>query len=208
MKRFLALLVIGAALCTSTAALAQAVKVTDRVNWRTQAANLVGGYIDSVSVRHATVAADTTVPIPMDGWVTMPDAHRSDVAAIDTTHFAIFYMVPVNRNLVTTADSVYIGAQVSMDGATWVATTPTQTFIAATLGGDTHNGAALLEGGASNSFAVVLKQHVAATGYSLGFSSATVPTWLQLYGWRYIRFIVHSDFNGEYEAFVTRFEYR
>lgn len=162
------------------------------INWRT---NRDGSFVDStyVTVSNTDFSSDTTVaynlnqvPFPSDAGVT--------TAVFDS--LTTFAFCLGGNAAAPSIDSVYVGAQVSMDGISWVSLTvtggPAGTFLAdAFVSGKPPIGSAgVIEAGSSNQLCLDFNSAVLAIPkYVFGGNGATAPTDQQFIGWRYIRFI-------------------
>lgn len=169
--------------------------VTEPVMWRTSAAN-VAGHVDSSVFSHGSLKADTSAAIAATALWAVPDF---DVSAMDSTVWSILYIKGrTGASTTQGTDSVYVDVQVSVDGTNWVTATPTRAFIT----GTTHGGLICLEQSGADSYGIPLKIVRASTGLAVNIlgpaGGATAPSWLQLWGWPYLRFIVNSDCNGQF----------
>lgn len=220
MRKYLALLTLGALALGATQAFAQSnlTYADERVVWRTNTntsgsgSDIARGYMDSMTVSNAgtaTTAAsvgDTTAPIVL--FQPPPiGRNQSAAGAVDSAAWFTFRFVPKSGSSVTiTADSIYLATQVSYDGKNWQEVTATQAFFPANQMPTSVQtiSMALLEQASSNGFyyqamfvwAALGKINAPASG------ATTAPTAVQLGTYRYIRFIVVGDWGGEYEAYV------
>jgi len=203
-------MLIFAFISPTTAAMADIVPKKIDVRWATQlAAAANGGQTDSASVNYSTAAlrVDTTTAISIGDALLPPPFGGGFTVTGDSLGWLRFSFRPISSNVAVTADSVYIILQVSDNGIAWMSLTPTRVFAAAgLLGADL--GLIALENGTSNQFVAVVRQQVAGVASGVFFpfiSSTTVPTWLNAYGYKYIRFLVQSDITGQYDGEVSYF---
>lgn len=211
MKRFVALLFAALALATIPLAAhaGTKLKVVD-VNWRqTRLANPGLGYADSGSTRalgSATPTAhDTSTAVDLRQFV-IPFEAQDGTTTVDSLAWLRIDFFPTTTTPTVAADSVYFAIQVSADGVGgWI----TPTALANTdPAGDAGAGKTVytLEQSSSNSFFWVVSQQILlGKTFSPALSSATALTWIQLYGYPYMRFIMQSDRTGRFDATVTGF---
>lgn len=173
---------------------------TDPVRWRT---NRDGTYVDSmiVTVSNTDFSSDTTVgydlsqiPMPFDGGVT--------TAVFDSLTILSFCLG--GAAAAPTIDSVYVGAQVSMDGLSWVSCTvtggPAGTFLADAFvtGKPPIASAGVIEASSSNQLCLDFSAALPAIPkYVFNGNGATAPTDQMFIGWRQVRFIVTWSLNDE-----------
>jgi hypothetical protein len=165
--------------------------VFDQLNWRT---NRDGTIVDStiVTVSNTDFSSDTTaayslelVPFPSDAGVT-----TAVYDSLTTLAFCIG-----GGTAAPSIDSVYVGAQVSMDGFSWVTLTvtggPAGTFLADAFvtGKPPIASAGAIESGSSNQLCLDFNSAVLAIPKYVFGGNGTAPTDQQFIGWRYIRFI-------------------
>lgn len=209
MKR--ALLLLFALFAIPALAHATPIPIERPVSWTRQIAAIPGGFADSASARAIGTATptvhDTSSAIDMRDFV-FPDAGTGALLVVgDTLYYARIDIYPAATAPTVAADSIYLTIQVSSDGVrNWTSCTPTRLFDTTT---DSALGQIVLEQASTNAFYVVIGQrHGAAGSGGLMFpvaSTATAPTWQQLYGWPFIRLIVQSDRTGRYDAKVFGF---
>jgi hypothetical protein len=215
MRRFLTLLtllMVGSVFISSLVwAGTHAQLSQENVFWRTSTTSgdpNDQGFIDSSVVRSgpATQHADTTSPVSMLGWSV---SQALEAGATDTTLFFIFALTPTTNTAFTAgADSIYLAAQVSWDGANWIgALVPTQLFDTAPIGTDVDSQLAQ-EVASSNCFSLPFRQtHGTLKSFTLPSGGlTTAPTPAQLFGYPLIRFIMSSDQTGEFQGRIYRFE--
>lgn len=210
MKR--ALFLLFAILAVPATTLAGAVPKTLDVNWQqNRAANPSGGLADSTTARalgSATPTAhDTSGAIPIGQFVVPEKGAGNLPTTSDSLAWIRVDFYPALPTPTVTADSIYLTIQVSTDGVrNWVSCTPTSVFD---ITADGLLGAVVLEQGTGNVFYYVLRQRVGAVASGDLFfpvrSSATAPTFQQIYGWPYMRVIVQSDRTGRLDAKVRGF---
>lgn len=214
MKRSIAALFLAAFLLVPAAAQASGWPRWDweEVSFRTSVANgfALGGQLDTAYACGSGARVDTTAAIELDGWAVPPSTGARTVGttlAVDSVLFAVFQLYPsVNAN--ASVDTFYINIQVSMDGENWLTTTPTggAGIIGFNATGGSRAGAWILDNTAANCVGIHLKQAYATTGApQIVISGATAPTWNQLFGWRWIRFLVGSTNTGCYKAQVAHY---
>jgi hypothetical protein len=149
---------------------------------------------------------DTTAAFPLNVCEVPENVNiGGNTAAIDSLPWFLFNVQPTaNASFTAAADSFGVVAQVSMDGVTWVTATATRSFDATRAAGQQI--ATLVENNSSNGAGVLFKfQSIApyAAGTAYVQDGATAPSWINLFGWRYIRFLVQScGATGEYRGFV------
>lgn len=157
--------------------------------------------VDSVFACGTTVRADTTAPYLMDSAMQGFALFSAATATRDSIPYLGLIISPSPGSSVG-MDSVYVGLQVSLDGANWVTVTQTQTFLAATTYPPIAS-ACLLELASSNTVGIVWKQNIANTANAVSWllQDATAPSNLQLFGFRYARAILTSfDTTGCLQA--------
>lgn len=213
MKRLLAtMLALVAAVSLAGSAHADFIQnprwVLDDVRWiNTQVPSLA----DSDYICGSAARLDTTVALITDKWLDGIAPSPRAGTAVDSTDWAVFYLIPINstRSGVTvSADSIYLQTQVSMDGETWALTTPTISFQVANTVRPYGTGGFVLEASSTNSFARAYKINWAATGQHTTALVGTAPTDNQLWGWRYVRFIVGQANGGCYKALLGHWTLR
>jgi len=204
MKRILALVALaflGCNLAAPPAAHALSLNkwVFEDLNWRT---NKNGGIIDSsttvanntAAAHSATAQSDTTAPFELS-YAPIPDRNTSaGTTVVDSLTYLGFYIGGAGS--APTADSVYVGQQVSVDGITWLTVSNTQTFFAADAfitGKPPIASASIIEPTAGNQFGRLYQVNQSILGEhqnTFSVAAATLPNDGQMTGWRYIRWIV------------------
>jgi hypothetical protein len=172
------------------------------LNWLTSSATQSGGVVDSVVAVGDDLRADTLQAVAVS-WLTIPG--KLSLAAVDTAIVAQLQILPLpatSSGVTVVSDTVYVTEEVSMDGVTWVALTPTSVFIASGLGpaGAITNGKQVLETSANNSFVKPIRMAYNSTG-GLQFGTSEY----QLWGWNLVRWIVtgSASHEGAYRARIV-----
>jgi hypothetical protein len=210
LKRFLFAALAVAIFATPSQATTK--KYVEEVNWtQARAANPGGGFADSITTRSLGAATptahDTSSAVSLLDFV-MPDKGSGQVpTASDSLAWLRIDFYPETASPTAAADSIYLTVQVSADGIrNWVTCTPTSIFDTTT---DSGNGAIVIEQSSNNTFRYTLRQRVGAVASGdLIFplrSSATAPTFQEIYSWPYLRIIVQSDRTGRYDAKLIGF---
>jgi hypothetical protein len=209
MKKFLALGSLALlALCFSIPASADPIPFEKSLTFR-NSANTVQGYADSAIACHSTTAADTTAPIPIWNWV-LPQQTLTPTASDSLAWMTLEIFPAIQTGITASSDTVLLAVQVSENAVTWVNVLPPV------------NGGAMLNcigisGSADTSFvcaaAVGAEDFPTTTNYHR-FRWRTVtggataggwnwqaaglfPNYLQIWGHRFVRFILNtSDANG------------
>ena len=146
----------------------------------------MGFYVDSTSATHAAAATfDTTVGVATAGWVLPPSTGLADSSGNAVVLFAYDA-----GGTSASADSLYIGAQVSAEGSNWV-------DVAACLGTPTPN-AYLANTTVAGTVRIYLpingtgaSSNMWMTNYktSTQFVAGVNPTVFNFVSWPFIRFI-------------------
>lgn len=207
--RFLTFL---AALCLLVPLTAHATSQSKTVDvlWRQSQLAVPGGIADSSTARavRSATAHDTSATIDIRQFIIPALEFGDGGSAVDSVSFLRIDLFPTGTGPAVVADTAFFAVQVSNDGVfSWVTCTGTSDFLGAsdTPAPDTPAGR-VLEQGSSNTFYITLSQ-ISSLGKAFigNRSSATAPTWQQLYGWPYMRIIVQGDMTGRYDARVTGF---
>lgn len=164
------------------------------INWRTQRD---GSFVDStyVTVSNTDFTSDTTVAYELRN-IPFPESYRLGVAttvdSITTFSFCIG-----GATAAPSIDTVYVGTQVSMDGLSWVTCTvtggPAGTFLADAFvtGKPAIASAGVIESASSNQMCMQYDVVIPAVPeVVLAQNGSTAPTDQQIYGWRFIRWVV------------------
>jgi hypothetical protein len=180
-----------AAICVAgfaTGANAQGVRWAERVSWITSVAAepAKNGVRDSsqlcIAGAAGTMTLDTTTAVSLEGICL-----GSQAAAGDSTFQFAFVLSPANPNpaggMATAIDSINVYAQFSANGVTWTDGTGGKSFVSAIGGG----------GQAGRSF---------NTAHLTAFAGNSPMS--QLAGYRFVRFVVATDFNGCIEGWVVK----
>ena len=210
MKRILALVSL-AFLAIPAVSNAASHWVFDDLNWR-DARGVVVTDSSCVSGK-AGQGSDTTAAYPMSRFkfpqaLGEPKSAATTVAADSLTWFGFYVGGCASA---PTADSLYVGQQVSVDGISWVTVTNTLAFLAATTIPPIAS-AMLLENSSSNQFGRVYQQTRSTLGALTGAfvnQGATAPTDETLHGYNYIRWVVTwsvVDAGSSFKAWVARWE--
>lgn len=150
-----------------------------------------------------TLPIDTTMTLDLRQFV-MPGPPFTTVTLSDSLAWLRFSMVPDGTSPTVAADTLHVITQVSDDNVNWttgIVTGPKISPVVATMGA-----AAVLETGTSNTFNYILRQIVGgATQSVFNYLGTGAPTANQLYGYRYMRFLVQGDHTGKYLCYVTGF---
>ena len=191
---------------------------TGPVNWRT---NRDGRAIDSTTVvanntaaaHSATAQSDTTAPFLLSECPIPTRPVSAGTTVVDSVTWFGFYVGAAGA--APTADSIYVGQQVSIDGVSWVTVSNTQTFFAADAqitGKPPIASASIIEPTAGNSFGRMYDINESIVGQhqtSFALAAATLPNDGQMTGWRYIRWIVTwsiVDGASTFQAWVGHWE--
>ena len=154
-------------------------------------------------IRNSAQQVDTTQTIDIRQFV-MPGPTYATQVASDTVAWLRLSLVPIGTVPTVTADTVVVAVQVSDDDVTWTATTYAGQYAAS---GTTPTSAIILEaGGSSNTFVYVIRQVLGGVTRSI-FTPASQATAhvQQMYGYKYLRFLLTGDHAGQYDAEVTGF---
>jgi len=203
MKKLFALLAVAALAFPVVANAGLAQKwVSAPVQWRTLGSGVA---VDSSVFRTVGTQTtyDTTAAFPL-AQAELWEMPRVPDTAVDSTLYLAFHLYPTATTALTAdADSFLLVTQVSMDGASWVTVTPNQVFDATRPAG--LRGAVFVENNSLNGFSEVYKNTIAITTIpSIVLDGATAPTDLQMFGWRFVRWIVQTcGGQGEFSAFVN-----
>ena len=207
MKRFVVAALSLFALSLPLTAEATPQLKTIQVDWQQRSTSFVNLISDSASMKTGRAVgtiqqADTSSVINIRQFIVPQGDFGDGGAAVDSISWMRIDVFPTAAHQAITADSLFLTIQVSNDGvASWVAATPTILFA-----GETGAGGIILEQGSTNAFYLNIEQvTLLGSVLSLQFSSSTAPTWLQLYGWPYMRIICQGDFTGRYDAKITGF---
>jgi len=170
-----------------------------------------GGFADSAdagAVGSAAQHVDTTAVLDLLAWA-IPEI-TPVITVNDTVSWLRVVFAPSNTTPTVAADSIYLAIQVSMNGITWIDTTPDDIFNVAGLDDATFNGKLLQEPATGNMFHATVRHNMGGVtgGFFTPFAlnATTTPTWMELYGWRYMRFLIQSDVTGRYDLQVIGFE--
>jgi len=190
---------------------------TPPINWRTNGVAGSAGFVDSTYVtanntaaaHSATAQSDTTVAVELSRFPVPTRPMGASTTVVDSLLWFGFYVGGVSA--APTADSIYVGQQVSIDGITWVTASNTQTFFAADAyitGKPPIASASLIEPTSGNSFGRMYDTNTSILGQtqnSFSIAAATLPNDGQMVGWRYIRWIVTwsiVDGASKFQAWV------
>jgi len=196
MKRLLAAaLVLACAVgLTSQASAAVRWDIGNPLRFVTSVAANVGGTtgVDTLYSCGTAARNDTTQAFSLLDAMNAAAMFSAATATRDSIPYLGVYVHPSPGSSVG-MDSVYIGLQLSMDGANWVSVTPTQTFLAGTTIPAIAS-VALLELASSNTVGIIYKQNIANTANAIAslLQEATAPSNLQLFGFQYGRVILTS----------------
>lgn len=218
MRKFLAL---GAlALCVLSFAVpasARSKVVSDRVIWRSSYANSQGYRDSSIVCEGVTTArADTTAPISIFDWV-LPEQTITPTAS-DSVAWMLLHIFPQTVTGITaSSDTIHIAVQVSEDATTWTWVRPPINggdMVNHIVGGVTDTVFAGVAAAGAEDVPTTSSVHryrwrtvtggVTAGGWNWN-AAGTFPNYLQIWGHRYIRFIIVSDFTGCFQAHVTHY---
>jgi hypothetical protein len=172
----------------------------------------VGRVVDSTFVyAKGSEGSDTTAAypfnkLPFSRGLDGPKSAATSVVVDSLTWFGFY--VGSGGPSAATADTVYVGQQVSIDGVSWVSVTNTEVFLAASTIPPIAS-SVLLECSSSNQFGKQYQQARSATGAltsSFVNQGATAPTDETLFGWNYIRWVITwsaADAGSAFTCFVS-----
>jgi hypothetical protein len=210
MRKWLSLLA-GACCLIASSAHAAKVWTGDRITWRTSCLACGNGYADTsifrptVTADAGTLQQDTTAAISMSEWG-LPPAPAGGVA--DTaSYFTFAVMRSKETSLTEGEDSLYVRAQVSLNGSDWHSDSLSFAGVGVSVTNPTSASiwSRIREDGTSGSFhANAFIQNGGVGGIQVQVPNRGALNYMTYHGWPLVRFIVgHSNsMTGEYEGQV------